>query len=71
MYGGGASLGIYSGAYSGMYDDDTCDDNRAAAAASLVGEDESVSLLSFIKYNSMLYEALKFHKALLIALFTS
>ena len=44
MYGGGASLGLYSGAYSGMYDDDTCDDDRAAAAAaSLVGEDESVS----------------------------
>ena len=42
MYGGGASLGLYSGAYSGMYDDDTCDDDRTAAAL-LVGEDESLS----------------------------
>ena len=46
MYGGGASLGLYNGTSSGMYDDDTCDDDRAPAAAvvaSLVGEDESVS----------------------------
>ena len=36
MYGGGASLGLYSGAFSDMYDDD---DDRS----SLVGEDDSAS----------------------------
>ena len=36
MYGGGASLGLYSGAFSDMCDD--VDDR-----SSLVGEDDSVS----------------------------
>ena len=37
MYGGGASVGVYC---SGMYDDDTCDDDKASS--SLVGGAESV-----------------------------
>ena len=40
MYGGGASVGAYSRLCSGMYDDDTCGDDRASS--SLVGEAESV-----------------------------
>ena len=40
MYGGGASVGAYSRLYSGMYDDDTFDDDRASS--SLVGGAESL-----------------------------
>ena len=40
MYGGGASVGLYSRLYSGMYDDDTCDDDRASS--SLMGGAESL-----------------------------
>ena len=42
MYGGGASLGLYSGAFSDMYDDDD-DDDDDDDRSSLVGEDDSVS----------------------------
>ena len=40
MYGGGASVGAYCRVDSGMYDDDTCDDDKASS--SLVGGAESV-----------------------------
>ena len=40
MYGGGASVGLYIGAYSDMYDDD---DDRVTAVSLVVGEDESLS----------------------------
>ena len=40
MYGGSASIGTYSTLYSGMYDDDTCDDDRSSS--SLVGGAESI-----------------------------
>ena len=39
MYGGGASVGAYSRLYSGMYDDDTCNDDRVSSP--LVGGDEA------------------------------
>ena len=39
MYGGGALVGTYSRLYSGMYDDDTCDDDRVCSG--LVGGAES------------------------------
>ena len=40
MCGGGESVGAYSRVHSGMYNDDTCDDDRASS--SLVGGAESV-----------------------------
>ena len=40
MYGGGASVGAYSRLYSGMYDDDTCNDDGFSSA--LMGGAESV-----------------------------
>ena len=43
MYGGGASVGVYSGAYSDMYDDDDDDNDRVTAVSLVVGEDESLS----------------------------
>ena len=38
MYGGGASVGAYSRLYSGMYDDDTCDDDKASSSLVVVAE---------------------------------
>ena len=40
MYGCGASVGAYSRVHGGMYDDDTCDDDRVSS--SLVGGAESL-----------------------------
>ena len=40
MYGGGASVGAYNRLYSGMYDDDTCNDDGFSSAP--VGGTESV-----------------------------
>ena len=40
MYGGSVSVGAYSRLYSGMYGDDTCDNNRASS--SRVGGAESL-----------------------------
>ena len=46
VYGGGVSVSAYSRLYSGMYDDDTCDDDRASS--SLVSGAESLHCESLV-----------------------
>ena len=50
MYGGGATVAAYGRLCSGMYDDDTCNDDRAFS--SLVGGAESV-LCDFVSCVSL------------------